>query len=377
MGEERFAAQLKWIESEEGAAELALLEKHFAALSIRGRKLVSEIAARSGRTQALSLTLLGLLDKECRAGVIESVRYATIFESEPEFRAGIAPEIARWALRDCSAIGRMAIEMLPKLDAGIARQTLLSPDLLNGEPERIIGILGIFNEAGKSLPIEFVEKALTHYGEASARQAFPGDSAYDGWRQAVFALAYHKPVEAVAVIEQRVALQPQWSDNLSGIWLHSSGLMNLYHHLCDWADNPATFGMLPETTRIYFATSYFLCDCENGGIGQALGNSIGDHAHLALAGFDLVGASGWVAFLEQVFALFGADGPSMNRQDRNRQMEAMEPSFWAREEALNAELFGQKVESNEILSARWLLERYAAEQVDELRPFLTKKVPLI
>ena len=152
----------------------------------------------------------------------------------------------------------------------------------------------------------------------------------------------------------------------------AAGLTGLYDRLCDFHDDRKKFEALPEPARIYFALSYFVADSENGGVGQALGNSTGDLLPLVRKGYQEVGDPRGASYLEAMLKPVGPDGPSLDREERNRQMDEMEPDFWTQEDDLGDE-WAKEWADKPWVSTTWLLSLYANKHAAVLRPVMQQE----
>jgi hypothetical protein len=175
----------------------------------------------------------------------------------------------------------------------------------------------------------------------------------------------------VEIAETIVRQNPSQAEYFSDVPLTAAGLIGLYDRLCDHSDDPVRFSRLPEVAKIYFAVIYFEADCSNGGIGQALGNSTGDHLALVRKGYEDIGDARSQQFLEAMLKPFGSAGPSADREERNRQMKSMTPDYWSQEESLE-EKRRQQAGDEQGDNTEWLLNKYAARHSAVLKPLLKK-----
>ncbi len=363
--EDRHEAHKAWMRSPEGQRKAAVMVKEFKSLSPEERALAAGVAACTGDVEAVPLIIAGLSDRKAGKEVVNAVRYASRMGAKEDFRKAVAPHVLRWLpkARD------LVVSALPRLDASLAAEALLGADFLKDDPVLTTEVLKAFNEAGQPVPLAVAEASLAIHLPAM-KKSRGGGPAFEAWREALFALAAHKPEEAVALAEKIATKWRGCDDSLSEVFLHANGLRNLYDRLCDVSDDPQAYARLPEPARIYYATTYFLADWENGGLSQVFGNSTGDLAEEAKKGFLIIGAERDSRILDEVWSWFGPDGPSPNRSLRQHQMDNMEPSFWDREERMDEQESKGRVNRQHEPSPWWLLKRWAARNAEVLRPLV-------
>jgi hypothetical protein len=282
----------------------------------------------------------------------------------------MAPEIIPWIGKSISRSSDLAVELLPVMDRKLASEILIKDEYLAKDAPLVAITLESLNDAGIEIPMSRISSLLDSWKE-SAKVEQSEYRIIRGYREAVRAWARHEPEAALEFVEQIIRNDPQESENFAEIPLAAARLSNLYDKLCDHADDPEDFARLPEVARIYFAVVYFQADSDNGGISQALGNSTGDHLALVRKGYREIGATDALDYLEWMCKPFGPDGPSADRDTRNRQMAAMKPDYFEQEELLS-EAWVNRNADRKIPSTIWLLNRYAARHASVLRPFVEK-----
>lgn len=370
MDESSFAAHEAWAASATGAAEISFAAEHFKEMDLETRTEAAEIAARTGVAGAVPLVLAGLEDSESGTSVAAAVRYATIFGTDPAFRSAVAPAMVRWlprkpypapenAVQALQPRESAVIEALPKLDPHLATQVLATSEWLRPDEQYAIAVFQSFNAISLVLPLELITQWLAHWENPATCRHYEY-SAIHAYQVGLFALARHRPEEAIEKAERLMALWPHLAYRISGIYLSVHGLTNLYNRICAYAHEPAAFAALPLPARVYYALTYFSSDSQNGGTEQALSNSTGDHFQLVLEGCLLIGDDGAYRALSAVGKLFGPSGPSPDRDERNRQMDAMTPDFETQEENLPSDGWTwDKMEDH--------INRYAAKHAEILR----------
>lgn len=132
------------------------------------------------------------------------------------------------------------------------------------------------------------------------------------------------------------------------------------------------FVALPEPAQLLFAISYFDNDCSNGGISQALMNRTGDFLPLARKGYEAIGSTYSLQWLDFMCKPFGPQGPAPTQRERNRQMEAMTPDYWAQEDALREAWSKQAVPPPSSFND-WLSALYAVKHAAVLKPLVEQE----
>lgn len=80
--------------------------------------------------------------------------------------------------------------------------------------------------------------------------------------------------------------------------------------------------------RAVYACTWYRSEVNNGGHGQFFSNSTGALWPEALEGFRSLQASAYARNLEEALAVFGEAGPSRDREQRQRQIDAVPGGAW-------------------------------------------------
>lgn len=114
------------------------------------------------------------------------------------------------------------------------------------------------------------------------------------------------------------------------------------------------YGSLPDHQRYYRAVC--MCDAEinNGGLAQYFVNSSGDHWRDALAGLEAMGSKERLGVLREAISLFGPDGPSGDRDNRQEQLSKLYKKNDSIFEALETRYYNS-AEVVEVLATRFVL----------------------
>jgi hypothetical protein len=366
------ASHQKWLATPSGQADVVFLSENYERLSPDRKGDVPMELARTGMDETLPLIKSSLADPKFGPRVFPGLFYACRVSSDNEekFRKEAAEGLVPWVKADGSDTSRKAIEVLPFLDSGVAAKTLMHDDFLSPTSPSIHAVLSSCNEAAITFPLPRIRQWLEVWKPAA--KDVPQDHQIPRlYREAVIALAAHHPDEAMKLAKAAVARNPEEGDFYHLVPLAAAGLTGLYDHLCDLQDDEAKFQSLPEAAKIYFALTYFEADSENGGIGQALGNSTGDLLPLVKKGYQVVGDSRGGSYLVTMLKPFGPNGPSLNRGERVRQMENMEPDYWTQEEELG-EKWAKEWNDKPRTSTSWLLSLYAFKHAPDLKPLIAR-----
>jgi len=136
--------------------------------------------------------------------------------------------------------------------------------------------------------------------------------------------------------------------------LCSFGLEGFEQRIWD-TENRSGYESLSKQQRLYSAV--FECDAEinNGGLAQYFVNSAGNHWRDAVAGFKAMGFKERLDILNQAIAMFGGDGPSIDRSVRQDQLSKL----YKRNDRIFEELesrYSKSSEVVEVLAARFVIE---------------------
>jgi len=135
--------------------------------------------------------------------------------------------------------------------------------------------------------------------------------------------------------------------------LCSFGLEEFAQLIWDTADRDG-IGALSQHQRYYAAA--LECDGEvrNGGFSQYFVNSSGDHWRDAVAGFKAMGFKEQLGIVQEAIGIFGADGPSPDRNERQKQLSKL----YKRNDAIFQELESRYYKSSEaftVLATRYVI----------------------
>jgi hypothetical protein len=120
------------------------------------------------------------------------------------------------------------------------------------------------------------------------------------------------------------------------------------------SEEKSGYGSMSEVQRHYSAV--FVCDAEvnNGGFAQYFVNSSGDHWRDALAGLEAMGSKVRLGVVREAVSLFGTDGPSEDRDKRQKQLSALYKRNDSLFEALDSRYY-ESQEVIEVLATRFVL----------------------
>ena len=353
-----------WLGTPEGKMDVSYLAENFEKLHVLRQDEIPKELARTGKAVVVPL-LQQSLSKSRSA--IPGVYYACFFkEIEPEFGKRVAPLILPW-IAEGKAIGNdTAIDVLPLLDAEFAAKTFFSDEYLNPASPLAHMVLSSCNKAGLKVPAIYLDRLLAAW-EPNLPNANMENRIARGIRESVMALARHDPPRALAKADEIIQTRPEWAEDLAEIHLLAAGLIGLYDKLAALSDDdPDRFEKLPLPTRQYFAILYFKSDCENGGIEQALDNSTGDYLPLVRSGYEAIGDQRSLAWLDWMCKPFGPAGPSSNRKERIRQMEAMKTAYHEQVDQLGEDWEKRHPRDAKEVSTRWKLAKYVSKHADEI-----------
>ena len=362
-----------WLKTKAGKRDAQILADNYTTLPDMGH-LCMELA-RTGAVEIAPLVNKALADMPNGADALPGI--FTLATSTSRKRLSVRLLHLPWhhGLNRLKYPTEHAIELLPILDADITRKTLLTDRFLSEKAPRVELVLEAFNEANLLIPLDRIEKLIGAWKDLAVLE----NTEYRirrGYRGSVVALAKHQPDRAMKLAEELMKKVPSEAHVISDTSLSAAGLGTtqiLYGAICEHIDDPKEFARLSHEARYYFAITCFENDASNGGYSQAFGNSTDNYFPIVKEGYAAIGAKNSLKTMELLGALFGPDGPSTDRAQRNRQMDAMKPSFEKQEERLMEKWAKEPLTSKADIIEEALLNRYAAQHADVLRPLIQSR----
>lgn len=362
-------AHREWIKTPDGKKDVVFLAEHYDKFEpYRKYELPMELA-RTGSADVIILLKKSLADFEKGSSTLSGIYYACNYgHADERFKKELAPALIPWIGK--SDLGQLerAIELLPQMDPELASKVFFKDEYLSPDAPMVAVVLKSCNDVALEVPHPNIERLLNAWKDYGTDPKAELRIIY-GYRQAVRSLALHKPEDAMKIAENIILKNPDESENFSQVPLDAAGLTGLYGSLCEHAIDDEKFSKLPEVAQVYFAVLYFEADMMNGGINQALGNSTGDYFPLVRKGYEKIGDKRGLQFLDFMLKPFGPDGPSQDREKRNRQMDTMNPTYLDQEDALYDKWY--ELSKDDISPATdWLLNMHAARNADILKPLM-------
>ena len=217
--------------------------------------------------------------------------------------------------RDDSSVSGTAPSLLLAIDADRAVPILLSPEYFTVENRKLRDIIRALNSAGHKIPhakllplLAAIEPLVDEY---------PHDYEYAA---ALTAYAYNPDASAqdtfsAALRSRNAGIEAAAAEALATL----AGITSALDIVFDAIDHLGFDGLtLPQ--KHYFAVFLYDDEVRNGGHSQYFVNSSGDFWKSAIEGLKAIDAPERATILQGAIVLFGATGPSENRDARHRQL---------------------------------------------------------
>lgn len=364
----------QWLKSPAGQEDIAFLTAHYNDLSASRKQDIPQELARTGL-----VVTVPLLEKALTAsdGALAGVFYACIVgKLEAGFGKAVAPLVAPWAGRSRTPSRDSAIIVLPILDPDVASKVLFTERFIGESAPTADQVLESCNDAGLAVPLPIIESLILAW-EDKAVSPNAEFRIWAGYAKALTALAVHDSARALAKAEAIMKTpsfktDPSKAEYLRELPLLAAGLSGLYDKVGDYFDKHGQFQDLPEAAQFYFAVIYFESDVSNGGMSQALHNSVGDHLPLVRKAYQAIGDTQSLDWLDWMLKPFGSAGPSPDRNIRLRQMNEMNPSYFDQESKLSEDWQAKPEGKQPDVPPSWALSIQVSKHAAEIKRALAK-----
>ncbi len=315
----------------------------------------------SNLTLPLISTLVGDSNDHVRGGVFIGLRHA-INENRvtPEVRRSLAKRLASAIPEETGFFisETHPAALLLDLDFNTAKALLTSPSILDSSNPSASKIIKILD--GKSIPIpEDLLLKLLH----STDQPPPDHQAASLRGELLKAMAGMGHPDAEARILHTLANKPS-PDNSPKMAKVSETLRELAGEaLCialgirdpidrafRFVDKARSGGrVVPSPLLNVMVVAELDAEIKNGGLNQYFFNSSGNSAALTAPALQEIGAPSRSEIMRAACALFGPEGPSLQREGRFRQLEAMDETRRDRMNILEKEWYATEINLGHLL----------------------------
>ncbi|MEX0717236.1 MAG: DUF4375 domain-containing protein [Planctomycetaceae bacterium] len=275
-----------------------------------------------------------------------------------DFLDAMFPALTTLLNRDDRSISGTAPELLLAIDTDRAMPVLLSPEYFTNENKEVHYILRALNASGHKVPhdtlLPFLRAAKPLIGK------YPHD--YD-YAEALIAYAHNPDASAESTFRTELnssneKVQAAAAEALAVL----SGIASAREVVFDALEKQG-FDRLPPPQRHYYAVVIYDAEVNNGGHSQYFVNSSGDHWKSALEGLKGIGANARARILHDATALFGAGGPSTDKDFRHGQLASfskqqdesldnLDSRYYSCDENIEALLAQYAIENTEHFTAR-------------------------
>lgn len=259
-----------------------------------------------------------------------------------EFLSEMFSPLTKLLSRDSMSGTDEAPKLLLAIDSDRALTVLLSAEYFHVENSNLSDILEALNEVGRPIPHDRLLPLLKILKPLATE--FPYDRQYAA---ALEALARHPNESAEQLLQQELDSANEHVQRGAAEALAMLSGIDDAHGVVFDALEKRGFEGLSKPQQHYFAAFIYDVEVNNGGHSQYFVNSSGDAWERALEGLELIGAADGAAILRDATQIFGADGPSVDRERRHQELagfssrqdqllEEMDSRYYACDDAVNA-----------------------------------------
>lgn len=274
------------------------------------------------------------------------------FALERDGLAEAVPAMLFDSVKDLLEKGRnadKAVGVLFRFNSGKAKDYFLSDKVFGPDSEIIYSVLSTLSSAGVSVPRERLLKLISAFDAGELK--YPRSYALGGALRLLGQM--NNPGDRDLLLSRLTHADEQVAQGAAAGLLCLSGLEGFEQRIWN-SENKSGYESLPEHQRFYSAV--FMCDAEinNGGLAQYFMNSSGDHWRDGVAGLEAMGFQERLDVLKEAIALFGADGPSDDREKRHIQLSKLYKKNDAIFDELESRYYGSS-EVVEVVATRFVL----------------------
>ncbi len=283
------------------------------------RKDASIVIAAAGALEIVPLVRQAFADEEPYVG-----SYALMGLERALNREKLVPEVAELLFFDVQGLiekdknADMAVRVLPRLDQRRAAEFFLSGGTLSPESKVAHHVLQGLVDADIPVP----RQRLLDLVSALDKPEISYPQTYALGQVAILLGRYGEAMDHTTL--ERLTNHPDSKvrqDAAEGL-LSLNGLRGFKEKVWDKLDQ-SDFAALTDNERYFVAVYGMDGEVNNGGFSQYFVNSSGDRWEDALAGLRQMGFVERLALFEEAIQPFGADGPSHDREVRQKQLNRL------------------------------------------------------
>ncbi len=252
---------------------------------------------------------------------------------------------------------KQAAELLLKIDRARAIERLLQPPVLDALNQHLCDIVDSLNEADVRIPLQRIKELITELKPVATE--YPWNYAFG---ELLLALAATHDASAREIIDEATGIEnDKVTESASQALALLEGIQDPFLFIAELAETSGE-DSLDEHQRRYLFLSFLDFQVCNGGFHQYFANGYGSGIRDALAGMEAIGSQAGAEVVREAIALFGPEGPAVDRMECHTQLAAFTNEQDDAMEALNSRFYDL------IKTVRILMLRYAVEHKESFAP---------
>ncbi|MCC7420133.1 MAG: DUF4375 domain-containing protein [Planctomycetaceae bacterium] len=330
LADESPLSQLCGVIGKDPPAEIvALLAPFFDSSNEGARCAAARTVAACGSDESVPFVRKGLTDflsdgpRLAKVGLstLHGIRRAIkVGRISDLFRRSVFEAIAQLIARDIA--GLEICELLLELDRDRAVQAILDERCFVIENPYLHKLLKAVNKQGILVPRERLLWLIAQLRAVELK--YPSTYLMAA---ALLALGrHHVPEDRECLEEMAGHMDETVAEGATDGLIACDGLEHFRKKMDD-ALSSGGYDALNSRQQHYFGVQWLDIEVNNGGIHQYFSNSTGETWKMALEGFDAMGMADRASAFRGMINLFGPEGPSIDRERRNAQLDEINPDY--------------------------------------------------